>query len=64
MSVRIAALAEEAALMIVCHVLPELILAIEPLVTKSAQMWPSVAQHHLGCSRLSVPHQQATLLCA
>ena len=45
MSVRVAALAEEAALMVVCHMLPKLILAIEPLVTKTAQIWPSVAPH-------------------
>ena len=38
MSVRVAALAEEAALMVFCHVLPKLILSIEPLVTKSADV--------------------------
>lgn len=40
MSVRIAALAKEAALMGVCHVLPELILSIKPFVTKSATLRP------------------------
>ena len=46
MSVRVAALAEEAALMVFCPVLPKFILSIEPLVTKSAKMWPSLVQHH------------------
>lgn len=48
MSVRVAALAQEAALMIVCHMLPQLILSIEPLVTKSAE--------RDGRQRLSVNH--------
>lgn len=54
MSVGVAALAEEAALMIVCHMLPKLILAIKPLVTKSAQVGisGSTASVKQACSRL------------